>query len=186
VLVTVKRVSTGSILDRPTGGFLVQAVNVFNLFFLLVVNPLAALLLIARRVETIDLTHMTIGESLTLTVVEIAGAILYVTGCLLMAGALMTLGWNYQLGGSAPRPEDRLIVRGPYKLIRHPMYTAAVIISLGLAWLVQSWALVGVFLIYAALVLLLIPFEEERLCATYGDAYGAYQRRTRKLIPFVY
>ena len=41
-LVTVKRVATGSILERPKGGLLAQIVNIFNLFFLLVVNPLAA------------------------------------------------------------------------------------------------------------------------------------------------
>jgi len=42
MLVTVKRVATGSILDKPKGSLLAQIVNIFNLFFLLVVNPLAA------------------------------------------------------------------------------------------------------------------------------------------------
>ncbi len=45
MLVVVKRLTTGSILDKPKGNFLVQLVNVFNLFFLLVVNPLAGILL---------------------------------------------------------------------------------------------------------------------------------------------
>ena len=36
MLVTVKRAATGSILDKPKGSLLVQLVNVFNLFFLLV------------------------------------------------------------------------------------------------------------------------------------------------------
>ncbi len=42
MLVTVKRVATGSILDKPKGSLLTQFVNIFNLFFLLIVNPLAA------------------------------------------------------------------------------------------------------------------------------------------------
>jgi hypothetical protein len=42
MLLTVKRVATGSILERPKGSFLAQIVNIFILFFLLVVNPLAA------------------------------------------------------------------------------------------------------------------------------------------------
>jgi len=45
VLVATKQIATGSILDRPKGNFLVQLVNIFNLFFLLVVNPLVAILL---------------------------------------------------------------------------------------------------------------------------------------------
>ena len=42
LMVTVKRVATGSILDKPKGSLLAQIVNIFNLFFLLIVNPLAA------------------------------------------------------------------------------------------------------------------------------------------------
>ena len=60
-LVTVKQVATGSILDRPQGDLLARLVNIFNLFFLFVVNPLAAILLIARRLATIDPTHLTIA-----------------------------------------------------------------------------------------------------------------------------
>jgi hypothetical protein len=46
-------------------------------------------------------------------VFEAAGLGMYVSGFLLMAWALITLGRNYQLGGSAPRPEDKMIVDGP-------------------------------------------------------------------------
>jgi hypothetical protein len=42
MLVTVKRAATGPILDKQKGSLLAQLVNIFNLFFLLVVNPLAA------------------------------------------------------------------------------------------------------------------------------------------------
>jgi len=50
MLVTVKQVATGSILDKPKGNLMIQLVNIFNLFFLLVVNPLAAMLLIVLGV----------------------------------------------------------------------------------------------------------------------------------------
>lgn len=62
LLVTTKQVATGSILDKPRGNTLVQLVNIFNLFFLLVVNPLAAILLITRRLVATDPTHLIIGE----------------------------------------------------------------------------------------------------------------------------
>ncbi|OGW41138.1 MAG: hypothetical protein A2Y97_09620 [Nitrospirae bacterium RBG_13_39_12] len=186
MLVLVKQVATGSILDEPKGNLMMQLVNVFNLFFLLVVNPLAAILLILRRLATIDPTHLTINEPWILMFLEIAGLMLYVTGYLLMAWALITLRHNYQLGGSTPRSADKMIISGSYKMVRHPMYTAALSISLGLACLIQSWAFLGVFAIYLVLILLLIPMEEDGLRKAYGEQYVVYQQKARKLIPFFY
>jgi protein-S-isoprenylcysteine O-methyltransferase Ste14 len=186
MLITVKRVATGSIVDKPKGNLLVQLVNIFNLFFLLVVNPVAAVLLVARRLETIDPTHISIDEPWLLVVLEIVGLMKYVLGYFLMAGALITLGRNYQLGGSAPRSEDEMVRDGAYKLVRHPMYTAALSISLGLACLIQSWAFFCVFCIYLGLILLMIPVEEKDLQKAYGERYRAYQKATRKLVPFVH
>ena len=173
-------------LDKPGGALLVRLVNVFNLFFLLVVNPLASISLIARRTATIDPTHFTLVSPRNLLVLETAGLALYVEGFLLMAWALITLGRSYQLGGSAPRSEDEMVMSGPYQLIRHPMYTSALSISLGLALLIQSWAFFCVFCIFAALILRLIPIEEAGLGKAYGERYVAYQQVARKLIPFVY
>jgi len=186
MMVTAKRVATGTILDKPKGNLMVQLVNIFNLFFLLVVNPLAALLLITRRLATIDPTHMTIHQPWVLIVFEVAGLVTYLFGYLLMAWALITLGRNYQLGGSAPRSEDKMVQDGPYRLVRHPMYTAALSISLGLACLVQSWAFFGVFCIYLVLIFLLIPMEENGLRKAYGEPYVTYLQKTKKLFPFVY
>jgi protein-S-isoprenylcysteine O-methyltransferase Ste14 len=186
MLVAVKKVATGSILDKPKGNLIVQLVNIFNLFFLLVVNPLAAILLVAHRLEAIDSTHLAIDNPTILMVGEIVGSILYVIGFLLMAWALIMLRSNYQLGGSAPRFEDKMVVVGPYRLVRHPMYTAALAISLGLACLLQSGAFLCVFCVYFVLILLLIPLEEEGLQKSYGEQYSIYRQKTRKLIPFVY
>jgi protein-S-isoprenylcysteine O-methyltransferase Ste14 len=186
ILVTVKRITTGSIFDKPKGNLMVQLVNIFNLFFLLVVNPIAAILLVTRRLATIDPTHIAIHEPWILMFLEIVGLLKYVIGFLLMAWALITLGRNYQLGGSAPRSEDKMVVNGPFRLARHPMYTAALGISFGLACLTQSGAFFGVFCIYLVLILLLIPLEEDGLRKAYGEPYVSYQQRTRKLIPLVY
>jgi protein-S-isoprenylcysteine O-methyltransferase Ste14 len=186
MLVTVKQVATGSIFDRPKGNFLMRLINTYNLFFLLVVNPLAAILLITRRLATIDPTHIITSAPWILMVLEMVGLVMYLTGYLLMAWALITLGRNYQLGGSAPRSEDKMIMDGPYRLLRHPMYTSALSISLGLACLIESWAFLCVFFIYLMLIYLLIPMEENELRKAYGEQYGAYQHKTRKLIPFVY
>lgn len=186
LLVTVKRVATGSIFDKPKGNLMVQLVNIFNLFFLLVVNPVVAILLITRRLATIDPTHIAINEPWILMVLEIVGLLTYAIGFFLMAGALVTLKRNYQLGGSDPRSGDKVVVDGPYRLVRHPMYTAALSISFGLVCLIQSWALFCVFCVYLVLIFLLIPVEEDGLRKAYGEQYVSYRQKTKKLIPFVY
>lgn len=185
MLVMVKRLSTGSILDRPQGGPLLQLVNAFNLFFLLVVNPLAAIALITRSLPAIDPTHAAIAGPMR-RVAEISGLALYVAGFFLMAWALIALGKNYQLGGCAPRQDDQLIASGPYRLIRNPMYSAALGIALGLSFLLQSLAFFAVFAIYLLLILLLLPMEEEGLRKKYGAAYAAYRGKTKKLVPFLF
>jgi len=186
VLVIIKQMTTGSILDKPKGKFLVQLVNIFNLFFLLVVNPLVAILLITRRLETVDPLRLDIANPWLLITLEVIGIVLYVMGFLLMAWALIRLRSNYQLGGSTPRATDKLVAVGPYRFVRHPMYAAALYISLGLACLTQSLACFSVFCVYFVLISLLIPVEEKGLWQVYGEGYGSYQHKIRKLIPFLY
>ena len=185
-LVIVKRMATGSVLDSPRGSLLAWLTNAFNLFFLLVANPAAALLLITRHLEAVDTTRLAIGMPWLLIGLEIGGMVLYGMGYLLMAWALVRLAANYQVGGSSPRKTDEMIVAGPYRLVRHPMYAAALSISLGLACLLQSLAFFSVFCIYLVLIVLLIPAEEESLQRVYGERYLAYRQKVRKLVPFLY
>jgi protein-S-isoprenylcysteine O-methyltransferase len=186
MLVIVKQLATGSMIEMPTGSRLLRLTNSFNLFFLLVVNPLAAILLITGDAGAIDPTHMVITSPWLAPALEIAGLVLTVVGYLLMAWALICLGRRYQLGGNAPRQTDQLTIVGPYKLVRHPMYSAVLCISLGLACLLQSWAFLAVFVIYLVLLGALIPVEEAGLQQAYGEPYSEYQHKVRKLVPLVY
>lgn len=184
-LVIIKKIATGSILDKPKGNFLIQIVNIFNLFFLLIVNPLTAILLIARP-DMIDATRIAVTEPLLLKCWEIAGLVFYVTGFFLMTWALICMGNNYQLGGSMPRKKDKLVTAGPFRLLRHPMYAAALSISAGIFCLTQSWPLFVVFVLYFILILPLIGAEEEGLQKAYGKQYISYRQKTKKLIPYIY
>jgi protein-S-isoprenylcysteine O-methyltransferase Ste14 len=186
MLVAVKQVATGRILDRPEGSPLVQLVNVFNLLFLLVVNPVAGVLLLTGRLEAIDPSHVVVHEPWLRTTLQIIGLAAYVLGFAVMAWALVRLRRSYQLGGLGPRPEDRMVTSGPYRVIRHPMYAAVLMISLGLACLTQSLIGLAVLGVYFVLLSRLIPIEESRLLSAYGESYAAYQRTTRSLVPFVY
>jgi protein-S-isoprenylcysteine O-methyltransferase Ste14 len=185
LLVVVKRVATGTVLgERPQGGLGLWVSHVYNMSFLLVVNPLAGLLLVARRLA-LDPTHLAIQDPRALALCQVVGLVLSVAGYALMAWALLALRTSYQPGGCAPRAGDQLVVAGPYGLIRHPMYTAALLIALGLACLTQSLACVAVLASYVVLIGLLVPVEEGRLQHIYGEAYVSYQRRVGRLAPLM-
>ena len=115
---------------------------------------------------------------------SIGGGSLLLAGILLLAVAIFRLGSNLT---AVPYPKDEgtLIETGPYRLVRHPMYCGGILISLGWAFLVHGWLTLG----YAIIMLVFFDFksrrEEEWLKARFPD-YGEYQKRVRKLIPFVY
>jgi protein-S-isoprenylcysteine O-methyltransferase Ste14 len=186
VLVAVKQAATGSILDRPAATLPAWAADVYNLIFLLIVTPVAAILLITRQLETADPTHLAISARWLPASLEAAGMLLYMTGCLLMAWALIMLGRGFQAGGNAPSLLDKMVVTGPYRFVRHPMYTAALCLSLGLACLTLSLAGFAVFCFYLVLIIVLIPIEEHGLRRVYGEQYAVYQRKVGKLVPRLY
>jgi protein-S-isoprenylcysteine O-methyltransferase Ste14 len=85
-----------------------------------------------------------------------------------------------------PAPTAHLVVVGPYRYVRNPMYLAVLSIILGQALLFRSWGAV----IYAGIVLLAVAsfvrgFEEPTLEAEYGDEYRDYQENVRGWVPRV-
>ncbi len=184
-LIIVKGTATGSIIDMPKGNLWTRLGDSFNLFCLLIVNPLAAILLLVRQMDVLDPTRIEL-DGAGLVAVEVLGLALYVLGFALMAWALLTLKRHFQAGGSNPRATDEIVLAGPYRFIRHPMYAAALCIALGLAVLVQSLAFLAIFVIYVVLIVLLIPVEEEGLEQAYRERYRDYEQHTRRLVPFVY
>ena len=83
------------------------------------------------------------------------------------------------------KEEGTLIETGPYRLVRHPIYCGIILIAFGWALLVHGWLTLG----YAFIMLVFFDIksrrEEKWLKAKY-PGYEAYQKRVRKLIPFVY
>jgi protein-S-isoprenylcysteine O-methyltransferase Ste14 len=81
---------------------------------------------------------------------------------------------------------QKVISTGPYALIRHPMYSGAFIMLLGVPLALGSWwALIFVFLLFTAIVWRLL--EEEKFLAKNLAGYTNYRQKVRyRLIPFVW
>jgi len=110
-------------------------------------------------------------------------ALMAVGICLLLAG-LFRLGPNLT-PLPFPKPTATLVETGPYRFVRHPMYSGGIMLAYGWALYVHGW----LTLIYATVLLIFLNLksarEEQWLVAKFPE-YPSYQRRVRKLIPFIY
>ncbi|MEO8261976.1 MAG: isoprenylcysteine carboxylmethyltransferase family protein [Pseudolysinimonas sp.] len=83
-----------------------------------------------------------------------------------------------------PAPTAHLVIVGPYRFVRNPMYVAVVAIILGKALLFGSWAtLVYLAVALTAVVLFVAFYEQPTLERTYGDEYRTYRANVRAWIP---
>ena len=114
----------------------------------------------------------------------VAGIALFLIGGLLFAAGVFRLGPNLT-PVPFPRPEATLVETGPYGLVRHPMYSGAVMAALGWALVVHGWLTIG----YAIALILFFDVksrQEENWLRGKFAGYESYQRRVRKLIPYIY
>ncbi|NML16626.1 methyltransferase family protein [Azohydromonas caseinilytica] len=81
-----------------------------------------------------------------------------------------------------PRPGGRLVQHGPYRWIRHPMYSAVLLAGLATARMAQGPAAWVVLAALAAVLLVKAGLEERALGALH-PGYADYVRRTRRFIP---
>lgn len=83
----------------------------------------------------------------------------------------------------AIRKEHRLVTTGPYRWVRHPLYTFGFVLFLALT-LISANGLMGLALA-AGLPLIVIrtPKEEAMLIARFGDEYRVYMQRTGRYLP---
>lgn len=83
--------------------------------------------------------------------------------------------------------DHKLITDGVFKIIRHPSYSGSLLTFLGLGLTLGNWiSLLIVFLPVLAVFLYRINIEEKALMDNFKEEYADYQKKTKKLIPFVY
>lgn len=83
------------------------------------------------------------------------------------------------------RSSAQLVRNGPYRFIRHPMYTAILVASLAVVLDSFSWYRLAVWGILLATLLVKISREESFLVQHF-ETYREYMTTTKKLVPFVY
>jgi protein-S-isoprenylcysteine O-methyltransferase Ste14 len=115
---------------------------------------------------------------------QVVGAASTAAGGLLAAWCVLTFAL---VGSGTPAPFDpprRLVARGPYRLVRNPMYLGAALALAGAALFFESKPLAayaGLFLLATHLFVLL--YEEPALRRAFGDDYEAYCRQVGRWLP---
>ncbi|MCZ6835853.1 MAG: isoprenylcysteine carboxylmethyltransferase family protein, partial [Planctomycetota bacterium] len=84
---------------------------------------------------------------------------------------------------SKPRDDATLVTSGPYRFIRHPMYSFGLILFLSISLLSSSWFLALSGFVGFTLLALRTRVEERRLVEKFGEDYRHYQRTTGQFLP---
>lgn len=113
-----------------------------------------------------------------------AGFVLATLSLLLWCLAQKALGvqWSPQL---QLRKKHRLISSGPYKRIRHPIYTAMFGWAAGLSLLTANWVFAAVGCLAVIVLVLRAPVEENMMAERFGEEYMRYMGRTGRFFPKV-
>lgn len=115
-----------------------------------------------------------------------AGAILMLCGLMLRWWAIAKLG-IYFTGAVMTQECQKLVMDGPYRHVRHPAYTGAMLFYLGFG--VAMGSVVGTVLITALMThgfLNRIRVEERVMTGAFPDEYADYMKKTKRIIPYIY
>lgn len=118
-------------------------------------------------------------------VLALVGPTLCGAGLLLLAASLSAVGKKMSFAGSELPPAG-LVIRGPYLLIRHPIYTAYAISWIGGAiYSMSALAIVPAMIMICFYVVVARREEAAILRSSLGREYQAYKTRTAMFVPYL-
>lgn len=118
-------------------------------------------------------------ESITLTAI-----VLISLAILLAVWAVKTMSTGKFRIQPIPDLEAKLIISGPYQLIRHPMYAAIFLGVTGLFTFHFSWLKIFLFIALIIVLTIKLLWEEKMLSEKFSD-YSIYKNQTKRIIPYI-
>jgi protein-S-isoprenylcysteine O-methyltransferase Ste14 len=149
---------------------------------------------IGTTVVLVLLSPLWLGWGWTNTLaLQIPGALLLAISVSVGVWSCWRMGWARLLFVGALFPPDsgaeensvpqRLVVEGPYRYVRNPLYDTDFSLILGAALLTDNWGLVVLAVLYLAQLALQLPLEERELRQRFGDSYRRYCRLVPRFVP---
>ncbi len=113
------------------------------------------------------------------------GTLMLIAGAVLRRLCFNALGKSFT-GKVIVAQDQRIVQDGVYRYVRHPSYTAALLMYTGIGLALGSWISVAIlFLSHCYLYGIRVVVEEKALLETLGGPYREYMSRTKRFIPFV-
>jgi protein-S-isoprenylcysteine O-methyltransferase Ste14 len=147
----------------------------------IIILLLVAILALSDKRLPVSFNNHLLGSSVAVSVV---GFILFLLGITLAVWARIHLGRNW--GMPMTQKEDpELVTTGPYRYIRHPIYTGILLMALGSAIDVNTYWL-AVFIVFCAYFVYSAFAEEKLMTQQFTRVYPAYKAKTKMLVPFIF
>jgi protein-S-isoprenylcysteine O-methyltransferase Ste14 len=119
-------------------------------------------------------------------VVFLIGMAVLVAGSLLRRHCWRMLGASFT-GDVRASPDQQVVTRGAYGVLRHPSYTAGILVNTAVGIALGSWASAVILALAAVAVYSYrIAVEEQALLTAIGEPYRQFMRTRKRLIPFLY
>jgi protein-S-isoprenylcysteine O-methyltransferase Ste14 len=112
------------------------------------------------------------------------GVAMLIAGLAFSIWARRRLGRNWS-GTVTLKQNHELIRPGPYRWVRHPIYTGVLLAFLGTAVSLGEWRGAVAIALATVAFLLKIRLEEDWMIETFGDGYRHYRAEVRALVPFI-
>lgn len=117
-------------------------------------------------------------------VVALVGDVFAVLGVAFAIWARVTIGRNWS-GSVTLKKDHELQMRGPYALVRHPIYTGLYAMCFGTAITFGEVANVLIFVVVVVTFTFKIRTEESLMCEAFPNEYPDYRRRVKSVVPFI-
>lgn len=115
-----------------------------------------------------------------------AGVAMLIAGSLLRRHCRRMLGSSFT-GEVRASADQQVVTRGAYALLRHPSYSAGLLMNAGVGVALGNWASAGILVLGTlAAYVYRIGVEERVLLATIGEPYRPFMATRKRLVPFVY
>ena len=151
-----------------------------------------------RKNDLIALTHALSGAAAVIASIMVKGQIripvepiksigfaIFVLGCLVFAYALLFLRRAFT--ENIDPVSEKLVTGGPYRRVRHPVYLAMLVMSLGLAAGLRSWLGIALtVIVFFPLAVFRARLEEVALENKFGQEWKAYLDHSHFIIPFFF
>ena len=83
----------------------------------------------------------------------------------------------------ATRNNHTLVTHGPYRWVRHPLYSVGTLLFVSIGLLAANWFIIVSSLLGLGMLMIRLPKEEAKLIERFGDEYRDYMKRTGTLLP---